>query len=62
MLKVKGQRELLELYENAKKRMPVSLIKDAGLTQVEPGEPTCIAIGPWEEKDIDLVTGKLKLL
>ena len=62
VLKVGSKRELLELFEQAKRRLPAALIKDAGLTQVEPGEPTCIAIGPADEADLDKLTGHLKLL
>lgn len=62
VLKVQGKKELLELFERAKKMLPTSLIKDAGHTQVKPGEPTCIAIGPAEEKKIDEFTKELKLL
>ena len=42
--------------------IPCSLICDAGLTQVEPGTKTCAAIGPAKNKDIEKVTGSLKLL
>lgn len=62
VLRVSGKRELLELFETAKKSLPAALIKDAGLTQIRPGEPTCIAIGPAPEEEIDRVTGSLKLL
>ena len=62
VLKVNSERELLELFQAVKKEMPAALIKDAGRTQVEPGTPTCIGIGPWREAEIDKFTGKLKLL
>lgn len=62
VLKVKGKKELLDLFQRAKKRLPAALIKDAGHTQVKPGEPTCIAIGPAEENKIDEFTKELKLL
>jgi len=62
VLRIESKKELLDLYELAKKRYPAGLVKDAGLTQVNPGEPTCIAIGPADEQDIDRITGKLRLL
>ncbi|MEM2974675.1 MAG: aminoacyl-tRNA hydrolase, partial [Candidatus Micrarchaeia archaeon] len=37
ILKVKGEKELLDIYKKAKDLVPCQIIKDAGLTQVEPG-------------------------
>lgn len=62
VLKVVSKKELLELFEQAKTTLPCALIKDAGHTQVEPGEITCLGIGPAPENLIDKFTGKLKLL
>jgi len=59
-----SEKELLELYDTAKKLgMPCSLITDAGLTEFG-GVPTrtCIAIGSYYSEEIDKVTGDLKLL
>ena len=39
-----------------------ALITDAGHTVVEPGTKTCLGIGPDDEKKIDLITGKLKIM
>ena len=41
---------------------PTALIKDAGMTQIKPGTVTCIAIGPAEEIDINILTKDMKLL
>ncbi|MDP6671086.1 MAG: peptidyl-tRNA hydrolase Pth2 [archaeon] len=62
VLKIGSKRELLELFQKMKKLFPAALIKDAGLTQITPGEPTCIAIGPAEEIELDKFLGDLKLL
>ena len=44
------------------KNFPCSIIQDAGLTQLEPGTITVVAIGPGRTDDIDKITGNLKLL
>jgi PTH2 family peptidyl-tRNA hydrolase len=62
VLKVGSEQELLDLYKRAKKNFAVSIVRDAGFTQVEKGSITCIAIGPAEEREIDRITGKLWLL
>lgn len=63
VLKVEGERELLELFQRAKDAgIPAALIRDAGHTQLEPGTITCIAAGPSDEKGLDRVFGHLKLL
>lgn len=61
---VNSEEELIALYEHAKKvNLPCILITDSGLTEFN-GEPTntCIAIGPAEDREVDIVTGGLKLL
>ncbi|MEM3609738.1 MAG: peptidyl-tRNA hydrolase Pth2 [Candidatus Anstonellales archaeon] len=62
VLKVDSEKELLELYEKVKDKLPCALITDAGKTQVPENTITCLGIGPWEEEIIDLYTGNLKLL
>lgn len=58
-----GEEALLELQRTARSLgLPVSLIQDKGLTQLEPGTTTCLGIGPAPAGEIDKVTGKLKLL
>ncbi len=62
-VKVGSEEELLLIFGQAKKaRLPCSLVLDAGHTQIEPGSKTAVAIGPAPEKDVDAITGKLKLL
>jgi PTH2 family peptidyl-tRNA hydrolase len=63
VLKVKNLEELKNTYKKAKiAKIPCYLVKDAGLTQLKAGTITCLGIGPAEEKKIDKITGKLKLL
>src|SRR5438445_10471023 len=63
ILTVKNLKDLTLLYKKAKKmKLPCYLVKDAGLTQVERGTVTCLGIGPEDEKKVDKVSGKLKLL
>lgn len=62
VLKVSSEKELLELYEKAKKNLPAVVIRDMGLTEIPPGTITAIAIGPAPEKLVDDVTGHLPLL
>jgi PTH2 family peptidyl-tRNA hydrolase len=63
VLKVGSEGELEELLKKAKSlRIPVSLIQDRGLTQLEPGTTTSMAVGPAPDELVDRVTGKLKLL
>ena len=63
VLKVSSERELKDLCNLAKKeKLPCELIKDRGLTQIEAGSITALGIGPADERKIDKITGKLKLL
>jgi PTH2 family peptidyl-tRNA hydrolase len=61
---VDSEEELLDIYNQAKDaKLICSLIKDAGLTEFG-GVPTltAVGIGPADSKDIDKITGELKLL
>lgn len=62
VLKVNDEKEILELYNKVKGKVPCQIIKDAGHTQVEPGTIICMVIGPWSEEEIDKFTKDLKLL
>jgi len=63
VLKVQSESELLDYFQKGKAAgIPCELIRDAGHTQLEPGTLTCFGAGPWDEKTLDEVFGKLKLL
>lgn len=59
-----GSREELEGLRRKAMALgiPCSLIQDAGKTQLEPGTVTALGLGPAEERIIDSLTGRLKLL
>jgi len=62
-LKVKTLEEMLVIKKKAEDSgLPVALITDAGLTELEPGTITALGIGPDDEKKIDKITGSLPLL
>ena len=62
-VKVESEGEILTIVEKCKKaKLPFALISDAGLTELEPGTVTALALGPDDEKKIDKVTGSLPLL
>lgn len=62
VLKIDNLKALTELFIDAKKeKIPISMIKDAGKTQVPEGTITCIALGPADDKIIDRLTKDLKL-
>ncbi len=59
----KGENQLHELTRQAKRnKLPKSLIKDAGHTELQPGAKTAAGIGPAKEKKIDKITGQLRLI
>lgn len=63
VVKVSSEKELRELEKKARNlKLPCALVRDAGFTQIPAGSLTALAIGPAEEKRVDEVTGKLKLL
>lgn len=63
VLRVDSEKELFEYFQRGKDvGIPCEIIRDAGRTQLEPGTITCFAAGPWDEKELDNIFGKLKLL
>lgn len=62
ILKVNGEK-MEEMYQKvAKNKIPCFLVKDAGLTQLDPGTMTALGIGPALSTEIDKITGDLQLL
>ena len=63
ILKVKSKIDLFKIKEEAEKTgLPTSIVQDSGLTQLEPGTVTCIAIGPAPSELVDKITKELSLL
>jgi len=62
-LKCQDEEQLLALRDHAKSlKVPFSLIRDAGRTQIAPGSKTVLGVGPAPEDVVDKITGHLKLL
>lgn len=60
-LKIESEKELYRYLQESKDfNLTTALITDAGKTEIAPGTPTCLAIGPDEEDKIDAITGELK--
>lgn len=63
VVKCDTEEELLELAQRSKgMHLITSIIKDAGRTQISPGSRTVLGVGPAASKDVNEVTGHLKLL
>lgn len=62
VLKVPGKKELYELMSKClEQEVPYFVVKDFGLTELEPNTLTCIGIGPELNEKIDRITGNLRL-
>ncbi|XP_023688809.1 peptidyl-tRNA hydrolase 2, mitochondrial [Paramormyrops kingsleyae] len=62
VVKAPDEDTLHELLIRAKEfGLPVSLIQDAGRTQIAPGSRTVLGVGPGPADLVDMVTGHLKL-
>ena len=63
VLEVNSKKEIIQLYKKAKVLgISCFLVKDAGLTELEPGSITALGIGPDKEELINKATGSIKLL
>ncbi|XP_065206229.1 peptidyl-tRNA hydrolase 2, mitochondrial-like [Planococcus citri] len=57
-----GEMELYSLAEKAKQfNIVTAIIRDAGRTQLAAGTPTVLGMGPAKAKDLDNVSGHLRL-
>ncbi len=62
VLKAQDLDDLEDIKRRAEKRkLTTALIVDAGLTEIPPGTPTALGIGPAAENEIDAITGSLPL-
>ncbi|NXP70662.1 PTH2 hydrolase, partial [Ramphastos sulfuratus] len=62
VLKAPDEETLIQLLTDAKELgLTVSLIQDAGRTQIAPGSRTVLGIGPGPAELVDRVSGQLKL-
>jgi len=63
VLKVADKKQLLQFKNLAdSSNLKNALITDAGKTTIQPGTITCLGIGPEEDKEIDSLTKKLKMV
>jgi peptidyl-tRNA hydrolase, PTH2 family len=63
VLRVTDLRSIFKLREDADRAgLPCAIVADAGLTEIPPGTITALGIGPAPEKQMDKVTGNLRLL
>jgi len=62
-VKVPDDTGMDELLQQAIQRsIPALIVRDAGHTQIPRGSQTVLALGPFDEHVLDLLTGDLKLL
>jgi len=62
-VKVNGESELYRLEREARALgLPSAIVRDSGLTQLQPGTATCVGIGPAPSSLVDKITGSLSLL
>jgi PTH2 family peptidyl-tRNA hydrolase len=63
VLEVADEKELIRYKQLCEDEgLKTALITDAGHTVLAPGTITCLGVGPDGEKNIDKVTGKLKMV
>ena len=62
-VKIENEEEMMKVFRSARtKGLVTCLVRDAGRTQIAPNSKTVLAIGPALCREVDDVTGHLKLL
>lgn len=62
VLRVSNNEDLRRLRDKARDMdLPYEFVQDAGLTELPPGTPTVLALGPAPKRIIDKITGNLPL-
>ncbi|XP_024225652.1 peptidyl-tRNA hydrolase 2, mitochondrial isoform X1 [Bombus impatiens] len=63
VLQISDKEKLMSLASDARKAgLIISIIKDAGKTQLKPGTTSTVGIGPGPKQVIDNLTSQLRLL
>jgi PTH2 family peptidyl-tRNA hydrolase len=63
VLKVESKLKLLKLEkETIENKLPSTLVRDKGLTEIPPGTITSLGIGPAPVRLVNKITGELPLL
>ena len=63
VLKAESLPALFQIRAEAERSgLPCAVVADAGLTEIPPGTITALGIGPAPNKQMDKITGKLRLL
>lgn len=62
-VKIDGESKIFDLALQARNSgIPTAIVRDSGLTQLEPGTVTCLGIGPAPVSLVDMLTSELQLL
>lgn len=63
VLKLKDERDMNKIRERAEEAGLIThIVTDAGRTQIASGSNTVLAIGPYYENTLNMITGHLKLM
>ncbi|MCI4457258.1 MAG: peptidyl-tRNA hydrolase [Desulfurococcales archaeon] len=63
VVRVENEERLLDIYNKCvSNKLPCSIIRDAGKTELPPGTLTAVGIGPAPSDLIDMISGDLPLL